>query len=592
MEGLFGENNQQNTLFQDKKKKDYKKIVKTLFIVLIVLILLSGSAYGIFYYLTEIRGRSAKLDMLLLSKHLDLNKYTDLEGLSEYFENINNNSYEFNAELEANSHDLNNAIKDMTKNEEINIKDFKAVFTGKVDRKANKLQTQIDLKHKENNIIDFQIQDDGKQLLLFGKHFFKEHIGFEKDKLKNFLIKNYNLDNETANQINSLNSLSLDTNYIMEARVIIKSIFNALPSSLEVLPEENFVLNRGHRINYRNNSLSANKYTLNLSNSEFMNLMDNIEKVAKNEVNTKSIEVKSLVGKSDSMVAGFLNYFKQIIGLKLDETLSINAYNIKGNIAKIEFVKVKEGESDNIVFEIEFVSEKNSNEIVIQNNELKLKSTITKDNNKIYSKIDIDGKIPIPNNVNLNDGTIKEVDKENNNSPEAKLDTIGNQNVFNTSIVINEPLNEPNPEPTDPATGTDNPDQSVSNDDQNQNSTDQPGGETPQAPIVDFVEDKDLKQLEESYFTNKFEVKGNINYDRPVNNSSTMNFNLKLNLDKLELLFKTDIAIKDRVEIENPSVIILLTDMKEDKIKSNMKIINDTIYKVVFKRLQDLNIMK
>lgn len=573
MEGLFGEPKQE-VLFQDKKKKDYKKVLKTILVILIILGILSGSAYGVFYYLTEIRNRSARTDMLELAKNIDFNKFTDIQGLSEYFENINNNSYEFNAQTEVNKAQLTNMIKDMTKNEDLNIKDFKVIFNGKVDRNANKLQTKINLKHKENDVVDFEVQDTEKQIMIYGKDFFQEFIGFDKDKLKTFLVKEYKLNNETASKIDDLTKVSLKTNYIKEVEVIFNSIIKSLPQALEILTEENYELNRDVKVNYRNNSLNATRHSLKLTNPQYTSLIERITSLSKTDANTQSIEVQSLVGKTDKMVDSFLGYFKQIIRLRSNENLNINIYSIKNNIAKIEFVKVKDGEEDKTVFEIELISEKNSNELLIQNEELKLRIVVTKDNSKIYTKIDIDGKIPIPEALDIDNKPIKEIDdnkKENNTS---RL-TTGKKNEFSTQIDLPETEQTRNEQETT---------QEINNEDNKNQETG--------IPVVDFVEDKDLEKIEEEIFTNKVELKANISYDRPINNSSNMNFNIIFNSSDIEIIMKIDIGIKESVLIENPMKIISLTGMKSDQLKRNMKVINETILKIFINKLSKLGLIK
>lgn len=573
MEGLFGEPKQE-VLFQDKKKKDYKKVLKTILVILLILGILSGSAYGVFYYLTEIRNRSARTDMLELAKNIDFNKFTDIQGLSEYFENINNNSYEFNAQTEVNNAQLTNMIKDMTKNEDLNIKDFKVIFNGKVDRNANKLQTKINLKHKENDVVDFEVQDTEKQIMIYGKDFFQEFIGFDKDKLKTFLVKEYKLNNETASKIDDLTKVSLKTNYIKEVEVIFNSIIKSLPQALEILTEENYELNRNVKVNYRNNSLNATRHSLKLTNPQYTSLIERITSLSKTDANTQSIEVQSLVGKTDKMVDSFLGYFKQIIRLRSNENLNINIYSIKNNIAKIEFVKVKDGEEDKTVFEIELISEKNSNELLIQNEELKLRIVVTKDNSKIYTKIDIDGKIPIPEALDIDNKPIKEIDdnkKENNTS---RL-TTGKKNEFSTQIDLPETEQTRNEQETT---------QEINNEDNKNQETG--------IPVVDFVEDKDLEKIEEEIFTNKVELKANISYDRPINNSSNMNFNIIFNSSDIEIIMKIDIGIKESVLIENPMKIISLTGMKSDQLKRNMKVINETILKIFINKLSKLGLIK
>ncbi len=573
MEGLFGEPKQE-VLFQDKKKKDYKKVLKTILVILLILGILSGSAYGVFYYLTEIRNRSARTDMLELAKNIDFNKFTDIQGLSEYFENINNNSYEFNAQTEVNNAQLTNMIKDMTKNEDLNIKDFKVIFNGKVDRNANKLQTKINLKHKENDVVDFEVQDTEKQIMIYGKDFFQEFIGFDKDKLKTFLVKEYKLNNETASKIDDLTKVSLKTNYIKEVEVIFNSIIKSLPQALEILTEENYELNRNVKVNYRNNSLNATRHSLKLTNPQYTSLIERITSLSKTDANTQSIEVQSLVGKTDKMVDLFLGYFKQIIRLRSNENLNINIYSIKNNIAKIEFVKVKDGEEDKTVFEIELISEKNSNELLIQNEELKLRIVVTKDNSKIYTKIDIDGKIPIPEALDIDNKPIKEIDdnkKENNTS---RL-TTGKKNEFSTQIDLPETEQTRNEQETT---------QEINNEDNKNQETG--------IPVVDFVEDKDLEKIEEEIFTNKVELKANISYDRPINNSSNMNFNIIFNSSDIEIIMKIDIGIKESVLIENPMKIISLTGMKSDQLKRNMKVINETILKIFINKLSKLGLIK
>ena len=586
MDELFGSGNSPHDLFQEKKKnkKDVKKVFKTIFIVLIILVLLSGAGYGVFYYLTEVKNRDARTDIIELARTIDFNKYTDIEGLSSYFDNINNNSYEFNASLEANSHDLNNMIKDQLKNEDINIKEFKVDFNGKVDRNSNKLQTLVDLKHKDNSIVNFEIQDIGDKILLYGKDFFQEFLGFEKSKLKSFMVKEFKLDNENATTVDEFTKLSLNTNYVKEVNTILNSIIKSLPGALEILTDENFEIQRNVKVNYRNNSLNAQTFTLKLTSQQFVNFLDKLSSLSKIEANNASIELQSLVGKSDNMISSVLEYFKQIIALRGDENLHINIYKIRNNIAKIDFIKVNNDENieNKLVFEVELISDKNSNEILVSNDELKLKISITKDNTKIYTKIDIDGKIPIPDKFNFGDNPIKEIDDKEKEKQNSKLNIKGKSNTFASEAVIAEPLSE-----------TDVVDSTVDNNQQN-NTNEIPLVDSPEkeVPKVDFVEDKDAVQLNESYFTKKIELKANINFDRPINNTSEMKINLVFNSNKIEIITQVNISIKDKVEFENPMKIILLTDMKPQRLKSNMKIITETIYTVIIRKLKAAKLMK
>ena len=497
MDGLFESGNNTNNLFQERKqKKDVKKIFKTIFVILLILVIIAGSCYGVFYYLTEIKNRDAKTDIIEIARNIDLNMYTDLKGLSEYFDNINKNSYEFNTEFELNNHDLNNLIKDSLKNEDVNIKEFKLNFNGKVDRNNNKLQTYVDLKHKGNSVFDFQIQDTGKNILFHGKDLFYEYIGIEKTKLKSFVVKEYKVDNKMATSLENLTQISLDTNYIKEVNVILNSILSSMPEALNELSDESFELNRNVKVNYRNNSLNAQTYILKLNAQQYINLYKRIENLSKIKANDASIELSSLVGRTDNMVEFVLKYLNQIINLKSDETLHINMYNFKDSIAKIDFVKVNQNLEEKIVFEIELISEKNTNEILISNDELKFKISITKDNNKIYTKIDIDGKIPIPEAFNLDgeDNLVKEV----NNTEETILDgerdnlinIIGETKKFATNAII-----------------PDNPLQVNDSNTNNNNTIDNnilkiPSEENKEdIPKVDFVEDLDAVLLNESVFT-------------------------------------------------------------------------------------------
>ncbi len=628
MEELFKEENKQGGLFQEKKKKSFKKVFKTILIVLLIIILLSGSAYGVFYYLTEIKNRDARTDIIELAKNIDFDKYTDIEGLSAYFDNINANSYEFKVGLEANSHDLNNKVKDMTKNEDINIKDFKIDFDGAVDKKSNKLQTKVDLKHNETSLVNFEIQDTGEQILLYGDKFFKEHLGIEKNKLKSFIIKEYGLENDIAANIEDLTKVSLDRNYIKEINSILNSITKSFPASLEILTENNFKIQRNLKVNYRNNSLNADAYNINLTSQQYLSLIERLKTLSKVEANNASIELQSLVGKTDGMVDEILNYFTQMIRLKSNQDLNINIYKIKNNIVKIEFLKTNntlenddilesgktsEGEEtknsvqDELAFEIEFVPDKNSNEVLISNDELKLKINITKDNNKVYTKIDIDGKVPLPAVLNTDENPVKEleddkeiIETENNNSNndnDNDNDQItGETNNFTTEAIISDPISSEVENNTNPDEDF-NPDTPVSSEDpvSNENQGDENSNSqtnTDGTPDIMFKKDEDLLELDESTYTNKVELKANLNFDRPLNNSSAMNFNITYNSSEIELLAKANIEIKDEVTIENPMKKIVLTSMEAETLKKTMKVINEAIYSKFINILTKAKIIK
>ena len=88
------------------------------------------------------------------------------------------------------------------------------------------------------------------------------------------------------------------------------------------------------------------------------------------------------------------------------------------------------------------------------------------------------------------------------------------------------------------------------------------------------------------------ELKANINYDRPLNNTSVMTVNFIFNSNKYEIILKADINIKDKIEIENPTKIILLTDMDSKRLKTNMKIINEKILSTFAYKLKNLNLIK
>lgn len=600
MDELFGSNNA-NDLFQEKKKskKDVKKIFKTILVILLILILLSGSAYAVFYYLTEIKNRDARTDIIEIAKNIDFNKYTDINGLSGYFNNINNSSYEFNADLEVNSNNLNNQIKDILKNEDVNIKDFKLNFNGKIDRNNNKLQTFVDLKHKDNSVFDFQIQDTGEQILLHGKDIFQEFIGLEKSKLKSFMIKEFNLDNENATRVDDFTKISLNTNNIGEINAILDSIIKSFPEALETLTDENFELNRNIKINYRNNSLNAQKYTLKLNAQQFENFIIQLSNLSKIKANDASIEIQSLVGKTDNIIDSTIQYLKQIIYLKDDEVLNIDMYIIKNNLAKIEFVKVKEDVEieRKVVFEIELINEKKSNEILISNEEVKLKIRVTKDNSRIYTEIDIDGKIPLPvdNVLNQDDNSIKEINDTKNNTEqvtnEGNLEE-GRNNNFASDAIITDPVVPDDSHILDPSVNnnTEINNENTNNipvvDVENNNETQE------EVPKVDFVEDKDSILLNETLFTKKIEIKAKLNFDRPINNSSSMNFNLVYNSNEIEILAKADISIKENIQIDNSGKVVLITDMEGTKLKANMKAITDKVYLVFFNKLKSLNLMK
>ncbi len=610
MEGLFDAGENQGDLFQDKKKKDKKKILKIILVILLVLILLSGSAYGAFYYLTQVKNRDAKAEMIELSKHIDLDEYTDLNGLSAYFDNINNNSYEFNTEFQINSHKYNNAIKDMTKNEDINIKEFKVLANGKVDKNSNKLQANIDLKHKDNNVIDFKIQDTGKLIILHGDKFFNESISIEKSKMKNLMITEYGLENEISNEIEEFTNLSLDTNYIAQSNAMLNSIVKSLPESLNMLEEHNFEIQRNIKVNYRNNSLNAETYILKLNNQEYINFLQKLRSLSKLEANNVSIEMQSLVGKTDEMIDSIINYFTQIINLREEENLSINLYKIKNKIAKVDFIKSSENAEDELIFEIEFIDDKNSKEMLLSTSELNLRITLTRDNSKIYTKIDIDGKIPIPLNLDFNEGSVTEINddntEENSETTETSDPTNENENVENTEstdnsetgqrnlfeaepivtepLVVNDENAQPTPEENSDIIGNVNEENSDVNANTNTN--------TEEAPVVDFVTDDDSVMIDQSIITQKIDLKANLNFDRPLNNSSMMNFNLFFNSNEIEINAKADIMIKDNVVMENPLKIIELTAMDAKKLKTNMEVINKRIYEVFVNSLKSLEIMK
>lgn len=615
MEGLFENSNQQNALFQDEKKKDGKKVFKTFIVILLIIILLMGSAYGVFYYLTEIKSKDAKTNIVELAKSIDFNKYTDIQGLTEYFDNINSKSYEFNVDVEANSHKLNNAVKDMLKNEDINIKEFKLNFNGKVDRTNNKLQTLVDLKHKDNSIIDFQIQDNGEKILLFGKDFFQEHIGIEKDKFKSFMIKEFDLDNDISSTLDDFTKLSLEKNYISEANAILSSILKSLPGALDTLTSENFEINRNVKVNYRNNSLNAETYTVKLDYKEYANFIERLKNLSKLEANNASIEVQSLIGKTDSMVNSIINYFVYTINLRPNQNFNLNVYSVKNNIIKIDLMKTEEGKEDILAFEVELISEKNSNEILVSNEELKLKITITKDNSKIYTKIDIDGKIPIPSLLDLENNPVKEieddiVDEEKEKEKEEVIEETqdgsirqihGETNLFSTEAILAEPITDAE----DSYSGSIvDPNTPVSNDnlEQEQNSTNNQTQQNVDANVpltnvdgtqdIYFHEDQELLEIEESIYTKKMDLKANLSFDRPLNNSSAMNFNLVFNSNEIELFIKADISMKDKVEIETPLKIITLTSMEADRLKSNMKAINEKVYTTFIQKLKKMNLMK
>lgn len=598
-------------LFKDNKKKNIKQIMRKTIFVFLIIAVVSAIIFVIYKYMFEPKVLPGKAETITLAKESKfLNKYFDLEGLSNYLDDINKSSYTFNSNMEVSNDMITKTLRVITGNQTINSNDFKLNFNGKVDKTGNRIQTNLDVDYLTNNFLNLEMLDASGKLMIFGKDFFNEHIGFEKDKIKDYLVKNKKMKDKEAQQLQNLLNVDLDKNVIKEQNLILSSILESIPDSLEQLPDDVFKIYKDVKVNYRNNSHKATKYNISLDSHQYVLLLETLKSNSKNKASMKTIDVKDLIGKTDNLTNYYISYMDSLLNLSLKDKLDINIYNINGNIARIEFVKktentnnintvdpnktvdtesnksLAEGSGNNeekkeVIFELEFNNTINTNEVIISNADFNLKSAITNDNNKIYTKIDLSGQIPIPADIigELNNPSIKI--KPGN---EKVQETRGENSNLNSNLELN--------------TNQQQEEQRNNGENQTREETDkikpqeEKKNQADKLPEIDLTDDKNITKLDESLLTKKIKLEISLSFDRPQNVSDNINFNLKFNNAKINVILKLDIRKKQEVVIENPNKIITLTSMPADRLKLNLDVIYKVIVTKIIQKAKDLAITK
>lgn len=410
---------------EKQKKKKINKEKRNIIIIGIILIILS---LGItIFRITYSKDNGSGKDIIISNlKNNNISEYTDLKDIEKMLDKQNNTPYESTTDIHLNEdtkRDIENADQGtLNTNQDTNkafnnIKIGDLIFSSKSKIEPNKNigQIQLDVKYKENNIFNFNFLDDGQTISVFEPSYFKEALGFDKNKIKdtNFLPKKQETLEEELEKEELIKNLEFNLNkdVKMNPAKELLDIMNIYQSKyveeLSKLPKEKFKFQKNVPTKYREKEVKSDNITLEVTKEELEKITNTVKEETKKEIS------------------------KNITDYSTFKFLSTTKKTVIGNILNSYVLPI-----ENLGIEI---FDTTNNEIQNENN--KNLNNTGNESSGLITLVDENGKV---NNENTNTNINANSNRQNSNEVVENTNIATNTNVINENDVSKENNNNNN----------------------------------------------------------------------------------------------------------------------------------------------------
>lgn len=464
---------------EKEKKKKVNKEKRNIIIIGTILVILS---LGItIFRITYSKDNGSGKDIIISNlKNNNISEYTDLKDIEKMLEKQNNTPYESTTDIHLNEdtkRDIENADQGtLNTNQDTNkafnnIKIGDLIFSSKSKMEPNKNigQIQLDVKYKENNIFNFNFLDDGQTISIFEPSYFKEALGFDKNKIKdtNFLPKKQETLEEELEKEELIKNLefNLSKDVKMNPAKELSNIMNIYQSKyveeLSKLPKEKFKFKKNVPTKYRDKEVKADNITLEVTKDELTKLTNTVKEETKKEISkniTDYSTFKFLSTTKKTVIGNILNSYVlpiENLGIEMFDTTNNemqnentqNVNNKTGNESSGLITLVDENgkannESKNTNTNINANSNRqNSNDVVGDKNIKTNEKTTTTTSTNVINENDVkDNNSNIQNNnftSNIENNNSNGNNIGNNNNNNNNNDNNNNNINLDTNIIIN-----------------------------------------------------------------------------------------------------------------------------------------------------------
>ena len=461
---------------EKQKKKKVNKEKRNIIIIGTILVILS-LGITIFRIIYSKDNGSGKDIIISNLKNNNISEYTDLKDIEKMLEKQNNTPYEATTDIHLNEdtkRDIENADQGtLNTNQDTNkafnnIKIGDLIFSSKSKIEPNKNigQIQLDVKYKENNIFNFNFLDDGQTISIFEPSYFKEALGFDKNKIKdtNFLPKKQETLEEELEKEELIKNLEFNLNkdVKMNPAKELLNIMNIYQSKyvdeLSKLPKEKFKFKKNVPTKYRDKEVKADNITLEVTKDELTKLTNTVKEETKKEI-SKNISdystFKFLSTTKKTVIGNILNSYVlpiENLGIEMFDTTNNeiqnentqNVNNKTGNESSGLITLVDENgkannENRNANTNINANSNRqNSNDVVGDKNIKTNEKTTTTTSTNVINENDVKDNNNIQNNNSTNNIENNNSNDNNNNNNNKNNDNNNNNNInLDTNIIIN-----------------------------------------------------------------------------------------------------------------------------------------------------------
>lgn len=440
---------------EKQKKKKINKEKRNIIIIGIILIILS---LGItIFRITHSKDNGSGKDIIISNlKNNNISEYTDLKDIEKMLDKQNNTPYEATTDIHLNEdtkRDIENADQGtLNTNQDANkafnnIKIGDLIFSSKSKIEPNKNigQIQLDVKYKENNIFNFNFLDDGQTISVFEPSYFKEALGFDKNKIKdtNFLPKKQETLEEELEKEELIKNLEFNLNkdVKMNPAKELLDIMNIYQSKyveeLSKLPKEKFKFQKNVPTKYREKEVKSDNITLEVTKEELEKITNTVKEETKKEISkniTDYSTFKFLSTTKKTVIGNILNSYILPI-----ENLGIEIFDTTNNEIQNKNNKNLNNTGNESSGLITLVDENGK-----ANNENTNTNTNINANSNRQNSNEVAENTNITTNTNtniINENDISESSNNNNNNVNSNNNdnnnTINNDINLNTNILIN-----------------------------------------------------------------------------------------------------------------------------------------------------------
>lgn len=441
---------------EKQKKKKINKEKRNIIIIGIILIILS---LGItIFRITYSKDNGSGKDIIISNlKNNNISEYTDLKDIEKMLDKQNNTPYEATTDIHLNEdtkRDIENADQGtLNTNQDANkafnnIKIGDLIFSSKSKIEPNKNigQIQLDVKYKENNIFNFNFLDDGQTISVFEPSYFKEALGFDKNKIKdtNFLPKKQETLEEELEKEELIKNLefNLSKDVKMNPAKELLDIMNIYQSKyveeLSKLPKEKFKFQKNVPTKYREKEVKSDNITLEVTKEELEKITNTVKEETKKEISkniTDYSTFKFLSTTKKTVIGNILNSYVLPI-----ENLGIEIFDTTNNEIQNKNNKNLNNTGNESSGLITLVDENGK-----ANNENTNTNTNINANSNRQNSNEVAGNTNITTNTNIiNENDVSESSNNNNNNGDSDSNNNDNNNNtnnndinLNTNILIN-----------------------------------------------------------------------------------------------------------------------------------------------------------